>query len=115
MVVTGFSPLGHASYLELGMSKETDSAMLSPKIAAIAEKHGKTPAQVILRWNVQRDVVIIPKSSSPARMRENLDVLSWSLDEDEMAVVESHNLNRRFNDPVDFCQGAFNTFAPLYN
>lgn len=115
IVVTGFSPLGHASYIELGMSKANESAMLSPKVAAIATKHGKTPAQVILRWNVQRDVIIIPKSSSPARMAENIDVLNWSLAEDEMAEVESLNLNRRFNDPVDFCQGAFNTFAPLYN
>ncbi len=56
-----------------------------PVIAAVAEKHGRTPAQVILRWNVQRGVIVIPKTVHAERMKENLAIWDFSLDEDDMA------------------------------
>ncbi|MHA6524400.1 aldo/keto reductase [Tessaracoccus sp. G1721] len=56
-------------------------------LAAIGEAHGKSIAQVVLRWLVQREVVVIPKSVRPERMAENLDVFDFQLTDDEMARI----------------------------
>ena len=58
-----------------------------PVLAEIAKKHGKTAAQVILRWNVQQGVIVIPKSVHRERMEENLNIWDFSLDEEDMAVI----------------------------
>ena len=58
-----------------------------PALREIAEKHGKTPAQVILRWNVQHGVIVIPKSAHRERMEENLDIWDFALDEEDMAKI----------------------------
>ena len=58
-----------------------------PALRDIAAKHGKTPAQVILRWNVQQGVIVIPKSTHKERMAENLDIWEFSLDEEDMARI----------------------------
>lgn len=59
---------------------------------AIAAAHGKTVGQVLLRWNVQRDVVVIPKSAHAERIRENFDIWDFELTDDEMAAIASHDL-----------------------
>ena len=56
-------------------------------ISAIAEAHGVTSAQVILRWNLQRGVVVIPGSSNPDHIRENLDLFRFSLSQEEMSWI----------------------------
>ena len=58
-----------------------------PVLAAIARKHGKTPAQIILRWNVEQGVVVIPKSVHQSRMAENLAIWDFSLDEEDVARI----------------------------
>lgn len=58
-------------------------------IAEIAATHGKTPAQVMLRWNLQRGVVVIPKSTHIGRMEENFNVFDFTLSEDEMAKIDA--------------------------
>ena len=58
-------------------------------LQSIAERHGVTTAQVILRWNVQRDVVPIPSSTSTAHIAANLDVFQFALSEDEMARIDA--------------------------
>ncbi|WP_395242451.1 aldo/keto reductase [Agromyces sp. MMS24-K17] len=60
-----------------------------PTIARIAAAHGRTPAQVVLRWHVQQGLVVIPKASSPARIRENLDVFGFELGADDLAALAS--------------------------
>lgn len=55
----------------------------------IGEKHGKTPAQVILRWHLQRDIVVIPKSTHAERMRENFDVFDFTLSDEDMTVISA--------------------------
>ncbi len=75
------------------------------KINEIAKRHGKTPAQVILRWHIQRGVVVIPKSSNPGRMRENLDIFNFEFDEDEMKCIDQLDCDRRLGphpDTFDF-------------
>ncbi|MFA9276793.1 MAG: aldo/keto reductase, partial [Rhodoluna sp.] len=56
-------------------------------LTGISEKHGKSVAQVVLRWLVQRDVVVIPKSVRPDRMAENLDVFNFELTLEDMAAI----------------------------
>lgn len=63
-------------------------------LAAIAKKHGKTIAQVALRWNTQRGVAIIPKSTHKTRMAENLDIWDFTLDESDMAAIASLDLGQ---------------------
>ena len=60
--MTGFSPLGSSSYVELDMATHSDSALDEPIVAEVAAKHGKSPAQVLLRWGVQTGASVIPKS-----------------------------------------------------
>lgn len=58
-----------------------------PQLKAIGEKYGKTPAQVILRWHLQRGIVIIPKSTHIERMEENFNVFDFTLSEEDMALI----------------------------
>ena len=58
-----------------------------PTLSGIGATHGKSVAQVVLRWLIQRDVVVIPKSVRPDRMRENIDVFDFELTDDEMARI----------------------------
>lgn len=59
----------------------------NPVIAGIAEKHGKTPAQVMLRWHIQRGVVVIPKSTHKERMEENFRVFDFALTDEDMQAI----------------------------
>ena len=59
----------------------------NPVIADIAEKHGKTPAQVMLRWLIQRGVVVIPKSTHKERMEENFQVFDFALTDEDMLAI----------------------------
>ncbi|GLW67658.1 oxidoreductase [Actinomadura rubrobrunea] len=58
-----------------------------PPLVKIAERHGKSPAQVVLRWHLQLGTIVIPKSVTPARIRENIDVFDFALSDDEMAEI----------------------------
>ena len=113
--VTAFSPLGALSYLELEMADQTESVLEQSVVHAAAQNHGKTPAQVVLRWGVQRGTAIIPKTSKFERMKENLALFDFELTKQEMAQISALNSNRRFNDPGHFCEAAFNRFHPIYD
>ncbi|MFH8938853.1 aldo/keto reductase [Streptomyces griseosporeus] len=82
-----------ALHAELGIATEAWSPLAQgavlgdDAITAIAGRHGKSPAQVVLRWHVQLGTVVIPKSVTPARIRENIDVFDFSLSEEEMAAI----------------------------
>ncbi|MEU0333510.1 aldo/keto reductase [Streptomyces sp. NPDC006193] len=56
-------------------------------LAAIAERHGRSPAQVVLRWHLQLGNIVIPKSVTPTRIRENIDVFDFTLSDDEMTAI----------------------------
>ena len=69
-------------------------AMKDPLIAGIAARHGRTPAQVTLRWHIQNGFVTIPKSVTPARIAENFDVFGFELTQEDMAKIETLDNNR---------------------
>jgi 2,5-diketo-D-gluconate reductase A len=58
-----------------------------PALRALADKHGKTPAQVVIRWHLQLGNVVIPKSKTPSRIKENIEVFDFQLDNDDMAAI----------------------------
>jgi len=113
--VTAFSPLGALSYLELDMAGAAESVLEQSVVKAAAQRLGKTAAQVVLRWGVQRGNAIIPKTSKPERLVENLAIFDFELSQQEMDDINALNSNRRFNDPGHFCEEAFNTFYPIYD
>ncbi|WP_405014132.1 aldo/keto reductase [Kitasatospora sp. NBC_01539] len=87
-----WSPLGQGGAL-LG----------EPALARIAEKHGRTAAQVVLRWHLQSNVIAIPKSVTPSRIKENIDVAGFELDADDLAAIDGiANGGRIGPDPQSF-------------
>ncbi|WP_042222179.1 aldo/keto reductase [Oceanobacillus manasiensis] len=66
-----------------------------PTLTEIGEKYGKTPAQVILRWNIQHDIITIPKSTKPERIAANANVFDFSLTEEEMHTIDAMDCNDR--------------------
>lgn len=74
-----------------------------PTVVAIARKHDRTPAQVVLRWHLQIGNIVIPKSATPSRIQENLDVFGFELDADDMAAFAALDEGKRLGpDPATF-------------
>ncbi|MDG1124143.1 MAG: aldo/keto reductase [Pseudomonadales bacterium] len=115
IAVTAFSPLGALSYVALDMASEAETVLTQPVVLAAAQRTGATPAQVVLRWGLQRGTAVIPKTSNPQRLLENVSLSGFTLTDDEMAAISGLNQNRRFNDPGAFCEEAFNTFHSIYD
>ena len=66
-----------------------------PVIVTAARRLGKTPAQVVLRWHIQRGDIVFPKSVTPARVRENFEIFDFELDPDDMAAITALNRDER--------------------
>lgn len=115
IAVTAFSPLGAPSYIPIGMATAAESVLNDPVVTGIAARHQRTPAQITLRWGVQRGCAVIPKTQTTARLAENFAVFDFTLDAAEMAAIDGLDRNRRFNDPGFFCEKAFNTFHPIFD
>lgn len=75
IVTEAWSPLGRGSLLD------------HPVIGGIALKHGKTPAQVIIRWHLDKGYVVIPKSANPGRIRQNIEVFDFRLDDEDLKAL----------------------------
>ncbi|MFJ5222430.1 aldo/keto reductase [Streptomyces sp. NPDC088400] len=72
-----------------------------PTVVAIARKHDRTPAQVVLRWHLQLGNVVIPKSVTPSRIQENIDVFGFELDADDLAALTALDEGKRLGgDPA---------------
>ncbi|WP_327267682.1 aldo/keto reductase [Streptomyces sp. NBC_01218] len=73
-----------------------------PTVVAVAQKHGRTPAQVVLRWHLQLGNVVIPKSVTPSRIAENIDVFDFDLDADDLAAFAALDEGKRLGpNPAD--------------
>jgi 2,5-diketo-D-gluconate reductase A len=66
-----------------------------PVLAAMARKHGKTPAQVVLRWHVELGLVVFPKSVTPSRIKENIEIFDFRLDPEDLAAIKALDAGKR--------------------
>lgn len=87
--VEAWSPLGKATYLD------------DPVLQELAKKHQKTVAQIMLRWNYQNDVIVIPKSVNVSRQKENADIFDFELSANEMERIEGLDRNNRLGSHPD--------------
>lgn len=113
MRVTAFSTFGASSYISLHMAQTKDLLMNDKTIVELAREKRKTPAQILLRWALQRNTLPLSKTCTVSRMQENRNVFDFYLTGPEMKRIDSLNKNRRYNDPGEFCQG-MGTFCPIY-
>ena len=110
ILTQAWSPIGGITFYREG---EHTSTLKDPVIVEIAEAHGKTPAQVMLRWGLQHGRSVIPKSTKPARIAENIDVFDFELSADEMAAIDGLDTGRRGGpDPEDITLDAFGRDIP---
>lgn len=88
------------AYCPLGRGAEGSvSAFDSPVVKSLAEKHGKTAAQIILNWGLQKNFIVIPKSNSSTRLEENMGANSFTLTPEEVEEISKLDEGARFCDP----------------
>jgi len=86
--ITAYSPLGSGKL-----------ALTEPRCVAIADKYNKSAAQLFIRWQIQRGVVVIPKSVTPSRLAQNMDVFGFEISEEDMAAMDALNEDKRIGVP----------------
>jgi len=91
IIIEAWSPLGRGAVLD-------DQALIR-----LGQKYGKTSAQVTLRWQIQHDIITIPKSSRPERITENISIFDFNLEPEDMNIIDGLNRNQRIGpDPDNF-------------
>ncbi|MCQ2478815.1 MAG: aldo/keto reductase, partial [Clostridia bacterium] len=94
IAVESWFPLGHG-----------DKTMLQhPTFAAIANRLGKTPAQVILKWHLQSGLIVFPKATSPAHMQQNFDLFDFELTPEDMAEISKLDGTKKYDTTPEFIQ-----------
>ncbi|MFI0191734.1 aldo/keto reductase [Streptomyces sp. NPDC017082] len=89
-----WSPIGGITFYP-GYGEDRRSVLQDPAVTAIAETHGKSPAQVLLRWGLQQGRSVIPKSTKRHRIAENIDVFDFELTADELTALDALETGRR--------------------
>ena len=97
-------PLGHGD----------KSLMEEPVFAELGKKYGKTPAQIILRWHTQMGFVVIPGSKNVAHIKDNLDILDFTLTDDEMNEIAKLDINKRYYHRTEEQLKSFSAWRPEF-
>ena len=97
-------PLGHGD----------KSLIQEPVFARLAQKYGKTSAQVILRWHTQMGFVVIPGSKNVDHIRDNMDILDFTLTDEEMAEIAKLNKGTRYYIRTDEALAGFASWRPAF-
>ena len=93
-VTQAWSPIGGITFYP-GYGEARKNVMQDPTIGTIAAEHGKTPAQVMLRWHLQQGRSAIPKSTNPGRIAENFDVFDFELTGEQLGAIDSLDTGKR--------------------
>ena len=110
ILTQAWSPIGGITFYRDGSHGST---LEDPVIGRIAEAHGKSPAQVMLRWHLQQGRSVIPKSTKPHRIAENFDVFDFDLTGDELAAIDALDTDQRGGpEPEDITLEAFGRDIP---
>lgn len=80
--------VAHMAYAPLGQGNRNEM-FSEPDVVRLSEKYGKTPAQIMLRYLTQKDIIVIPRSKTPERIKENIDIFDFALTDEEMAALSA--------------------------
>jgi 2,5-diketo-D-gluconate reductase A len=107
-----WSPIGGITFYP-GYGEDRKSTLADPVIGEIAAAHGKTPAQVMLRWHLQQGRQVIPKSVTPSRIRENFDLFDFELTPDQLTAIDALDTGVRGGpEPEDITREKFGIAIP---
>ncbi|ABW13918.1 2,5-didehydrogluconate reductase [Parafrankia sp. EAN1pec] len=110
ILTQAWSPIGGITFYRAGSHGST---LRDPAIGEIAQAHGRTPAQVMLRWHLQQGRSAIPKSTRPERIAENFDVFDFELTDKQLAVIDGLDTGRRGGpEPSDITLATFSKAIP---
>lgn len=85
ITVTAYAPLGSRGFIEkIGKGDAVPDLLQNLTVLEIAEKYGKTPAQILLKHIIQRGIATIPKSTNPSRIKENFELFDWELEAEDV-------------------------------
>jgi diketogulonate reductase-like aldo/keto reductase len=110
IVTQAWSPIGGITFYRDGVHTST---LADPVIGEIAQAHGRTPAQVMLRWHLQQGRAVITKSTRAERIAENIDVFDFELTDEQLAAIDGLDTGRRGGpDPSDITLESFGRPIP---
>lgn len=112
--ITDLENIRIMSWYPLGGKGDTDKLLKNPLIKEIATKHNKSTAQIVLRWHNQMGFIVIPGSRNIDHIKENFEILDFSLDEEDMAKIASLNNGVRRHIQTDEKLDAYQAFKPQY-
>lgn len=107
ILTQAWSPIGGITHYR---GSEATSTFTDATLVEIGQRHGKTPAQVMLRWHIQQGRQVIPKSTHPARIAENFDIFDFELSRDELARIDALDTGKRGGPDQDLPQPQFFDF-----
>ena len=92
--------------------RDNDSIMSEPLVQGLAEKYGKSPAQVLLRWHIQQEHIVIPGSKTPSHIAQNIDLFDFALTDEDMAQIDSLDKGKPFSEHNDEVLARFLAYVP---
>ncbi|CAD5116969.1 DgyrCDS5806 [Dimorphilus gyrociliatus] len=99
ITVTAYSPLGSPDRPWAG-TREEPILLKDPVIEKLGQKYSKTPGQILLKWLAQRNIAVIPKSVTPSRIQQNLNIFDFTISDEDVKIIDSIDKNYRYIAPV---------------